>query len=725
MNDPPLAVNDTVSTNEDTPLTLIPSTLLGNDSDVDGDTLTITSVQGANNGTVALVGGNVVFTPDSNFHGPAGFTYTISDGHGGTSTATVDVQVAPVADLNALDDTGSGPKNMVITGNVGFNDDTTSGGSLAYVKAGDPAHGTVVVDANGDYHYTPNTNYVGTDSFTYTVTDATAGESLTRTVNLTLTKAEAIVTITSIAGDDVVDGGEARGNVSIVGTVGGEAKAGDEVSTTINGHLYTGTVATDGVSYSIAGVAGSDLLAAAGQPVRVNLTVHDVLGNAFVVHADHDYSTAAVLSATTSAVAPATAGLHAEYYGYNDGTNATYKTHADDLTLDNLDSISDMQTIINGRNGGNTVVGSIVAAGANVPDAVFQATAINYGYINGSLGTNTSGTHKLNEFLHATDAATLVGTVGQTTDAGIRFIGYLDSPAGSYDIRIHSDDGFRLMIDGTSVADFNGIRSPGNSFVTNVTLHGGLSPIEILYWDQAGEAVLHIEFKPAGAPDSAYADLGTGDLALVSPDFTQVLTPLQDIIADPAHAGQYLIRTGQEYTGTHGVDHITGGDGRDSIHGGAGNDIIDGGANDDQIDGGAGHDHLTGGLGSDVFVWHLGDQGTQGNPAIDTISDFSASSASGSKDVLDLRDLLQGENHTTGTGNLSDYLHFEKSGADTIVHVSSTGGFATDSHAVGGVYSSGHEDQSIILHNVDLVGVSTADQNIIQDLLTNGKLLTH
>ena len=172
--------------------------------------------------------------------------------------------------------------------------------------------------------------------------------------------------------------------------------------------------------------------------------------------------------------------------------------------------------------------------------------------------------------------------------------------------------------------------------------------------------------------------------------------------------------TGSTLTGGDGSDFISGGAGNDILQGGAGNDTILGGADNDTLQGGAGNDALTGGLGSDVFAWKLGDQGTAGTPAVDTVTDFDNVTSS---DKLDLRDLLQGENHTSGAGNLGNYLHFEVSGGNTTVHISSQGQFATG-------YDSTKEDQTIVLQNVDLVGSNTTDQAIIQDLLLRGKLQT-
>ena len=91
--------------------------------------------------------------------------------------------------------------------------------------------------------------------------------------------------------------------------------------------------------------------------------------------------------------------------------------------------------------------------------------------------------------------------------------------------------------------------------------------------------------------------------------------------------------------------------------------------------------------------------------------------------MLDLRDLLPDD----AGADLTSYLHFEKSssGSDTIVHVSSSGGFSTDSHTVGTTYNSGAEDQTIVLQGAgDLIGTMNSDQEIINDLLTKGKLQT-
>ncbi|MFH1871359.1 MAG: Ig-like domain-containing protein [Pseudomonadota bacterium] len=175
--------------------------------------------------------------------------------------------------------------------------------------------------------------------------------------------------------------------------------------------------------------------------------------------------------------------------------------------------------------------------------------------------------------------------------------------------------------------------------------------------------------------------------------------------------------------GDDGADILNGDAGDDRLEGGAGDDVLSGGTGADTLSGGAGDDTLSGGLGdlvSDTFEWTLADAGAKGAPTVDTITDFDAAAAPSGGDVLDLRDLLSGENQGADIGNLASFLHFEKSGSDTMVHISSSGGF-------GSGYTPAAEDQTVILQDVDLyafVGSNATDQQIIQDLLTKGKLIT-
>src|SRR2546426_176262 len=87
VNDAPVAGNDAATTAEDTAVTIA---VLGNDTDVDGDTLTVTGVSAPQHGSAAShPDGTVTYTPAANYNGADKFTYTISEGHGGPATGTV------------------------------------------------------------------------------------------------------------------------------------------------------------------------------------------------------------------------------------------------------------------------------------------------------------------------------------------------------------------------------------------------------------------------------------------------------------------------------------------------------------------------------------------------------------------------------------------------------------------------------------------------------------
>ena len=95
VNDVPVATAEAVTTDEDMAVSI---DVLSNDSDVDGDALTVSVVEQGTNGTVETDGSQVTYTPNLNFNGSDSFSYTVDDGNGGSAEATVSVTVTPVND---------------------------------------------------------------------------------------------------------------------------------------------------------------------------------------------------------------------------------------------------------------------------------------------------------------------------------------------------------------------------------------------------------------------------------------------------------------------------------------------------------------------------------------------------------------------------------------------------------------------------------------------------
>ncbi|MCX6093367.1 MAG: Ig-like domain-containing protein, partial [Candidatus Bipolaricaulota bacterium] len=183
VNDLPVAEDDEVSTLEDMPATI---SVLANDADPDGDSLTIESTSTPHHGVVIRAGTSIVYTPAANYSGEDTFTYTVKDGNGGTDTATVTVTVIAVNDLPiAQDDTATTSAGTALTVEVLSNDRDPDGDALAVQSVNQPSHGTV---ANGgsELTYVPQAGFSGTDAFSYTVSDGQGG-SATALVSITVT----------------------------------------------------------------------------------------------------------------------------------------------------------------------------------------------------------------------------------------------------------------------------------------------------------------------------------------------------------------------------------------------------------------------------------------------------------------------------------------------------------------------------------------------------------
>ncbi|NQZ12334.1 MAG: tandem-95 repeat protein, partial [Algicola sp.] len=187
INDLPIALSDIANTNEDT---LININALANDSDPDGDTLSISSATAAN-GTVSTNTDNTSnntldYTPNTNFNGSDTINYTINDGQGGTAASTILVTVAPVNDLPvAVNDSAQVTEDTTININVLANDSDLDGDTLTVTGATAIA-GTVTTATDNTLNYTPNSNFNGADTISYTISDGQGGTA-SSTVTLSVT----------------------------------------------------------------------------------------------------------------------------------------------------------------------------------------------------------------------------------------------------------------------------------------------------------------------------------------------------------------------------------------------------------------------------------------------------------------------------------------------------------------------------------------------------------
>ncbi|WP_261842060.1 type I secretion C-terminal target domain-containing protein [Aliamphritea ceti] len=270
-------------------------------------------------------------------------------------------------------------------------------------------------------------------------------------------------------------------------------------------------------------------------------------------------------------------------------------------------------------------------------------------------------------------SATLRYTVYAVTPAELAMLGqdgftYTDLPAGGFSGSVVVNDGDTFELDASDA---------------------GFSEFTFIVFE-ADEG----EYKLV--PDELTVDYlsENQDFSLIAP--FNVRDSDFDVAADSINIS--ISGTEDTLTGTNAIDALGGNEEANTLIGGGGDDT------------------LTGGLGSDTFVWNLNDGGSPGDPAEDVITDFDTALPGSDGDVLDLSDLLVDEQNN----DLTDYLYFDLSNdGDTVVHISTTGGFNSDFTNVDAV-----EEQTIELTGIDLVTGNSDQALLIQDLVDNGKLIT-
>jgi VCBS repeat-containing protein len=235
VNDAPVAADDYIQTNEDEIYTSTIS-LIANDSDVDGDNLSIvagifTTTQG---GSIDIkADGSYTYTPGTNFNGVDSFAYEVSDGEL-VSEATITLNVQAVNDAPVAQNATAALDEDAVLNTMLPTASDVDGDSLTYSLQTNSSHGNVVINPDGSYSYTPNSNYYGADSFVYLVSDGNGGQT-TATIDLTI--------------NSIID------DMTIYGTNKKDTLRGDQIDVGSNDTIY-GLNGND----VIYGLGGNDIL---------------------------------------------------------------------------------------------------------------------------------------------------------------------------------------------------------------------------------------------------------------------------------------------------------------------------------------------------------------------------------------------------------------------------------------------------------------------------------
>ena len=172
----PVANNDSATTSVSTPVTV---SVLANDTSPQGYALSVTGAGSGAHGATAVNGGTTVtYTPANGYSGSDAFSYSISDGHGGTASAMVSVTINAGSGPVANNDSATTPAGAPVIVHVLANDTSPQGYSLTVTGVGAASHGVPVVSGGGTtVTYTPSSGYTGADSFTYSISDGHGGSA--------------------------------------------------------------------------------------------------------------------------------------------------------------------------------------------------------------------------------------------------------------------------------------------------------------------------------------------------------------------------------------------------------------------------------------------------------------------------------------------------------------------------------------------------------------------
>ena len=292
VNDLPNVASDSVSVDEDQTIDIDVASLLTNDSDIEGDTLTVVEVvnHALTHGNVSLDAGIVTFVTESNFSGATSFGYYAEDSDGGRSLATVNVSVLPVNDAPVLTldsyDTDEDVVKEILFLDLLSNDSDIDGDELSVTGVENATNGVLEIIGDDKVNFTPAENFFGLASFEYLVSDG-QGESFTGYVEITVlavndapvavTDSASTEAYTSVRVDAISNDYDPESDSMTIDSVDAVSAEGGVVEMTAAGlfvyNAPAGFIGTDNFSYQLSDVSGATSIG------QVNVNVFSEVGN--------------------------------------------------------------------------------------------------------------------------------------------------------------------------------------------------------------------------------------------------------------------------------------------------------------------------------------------------------------------------------------------------------------------------------------------------------------
>lgn len=734
VNDVPVAADDAFNGTEDIIVTgnLLTNHGSGADSDSDGGTLSVTAgIFTTANGSVTIASnGDFTYTPTAHHNGSDSFSYTLSDGQGGTDTGLVTLSLAAVNDAPlAVDDSFSGDMNTAITGNLlgnngnGVDSDIEDDSLSVNAQSLSTSHGEVTILANGSFTYTPTTGYFGNDSFNYTVNDGNGGSD-TGAVSITVND----TTIYGTSGNDTITGSGSGdtihglgGNDTLYGELGNDILFGDAGNDTLKGRdgndsLYGG----DGTDYleggnendllnggtgtdTLKGSAGIDtyqfLSSLEGTDTIVDF--RPLLGEKIDLAGVLQYAPGFTPSQVFSdgylrlAQAGADVNLYLDMDGSaGNGAEILFITlqaiQASDITASSFilpsgGSSNSAPVAVNDSTSTNedTAVTISVLANDSDPDSDPLSVSILTSALHGTLVVNTDNTvtYTPTANYNGSDSFTYQVSDGHGGTAGASVSLTVNSVN---DAPLAKDDAFNSVQD--TVLTGNVISNNGNGIDSDID-GDTLSVTAQTFSTSHGSVTIAGNGDFTYTPTNGYVGAdgftyqvndghGGSDTGLVS----LTISASNEILGTSGNDTIYGTANDDLIRGLAGNDYLSGEAGHDTIYGDAGADTLKGRDGNDLLYGGDGADYLEGNNGNDILYGGLGVDTLKGSSGVDTfvfqsigdagdtIQDYSYSSG----EKIDISDLLAGYN--APTDDISDFVQITDNGTNSFLAVDVDGG---------------------------------------------------